>query len=184
MKKCILLSSFILLIFSVQELKAQTYLTAAGSINFTSDAPLEVIEAESKKMKGAVDASKNTFAFAVPIISFQGFNSALQREHFNENYMESAKFPDATFTGKIIEQVDFTKPGTYSVRAKGTLKIHGVEQERIIKSDLIVKDDKTIVIKSDFYVPLSDHNIQIPKIVNQKIATEIHVVIQGECKAK
>jgi len=164
--------------------QAQTFVTPSGQISFTSEAPLEVIEASSKKVKGAIDASKSTFAFSMPIVSFEGFNSALQREHFNENYMESAKYPDAVFTGKIIEQVNFTTPGKYSIRAKGILKIHGVEQERIIKSEVVVKADKSITVTSSFTVPLADHKITIPRIVNQKIATEIKVSMKAEMKAK
>lgn len=164
--------------------QAQTFITPSGQISFTSDAPLEVIEAASKKVKGAIDASKNTFAFSMPIVSFEGFNSALQREHFNENYLESAKYPDASFSGKIIEQVNFATPGKYSIRAKGILKIHGVEQERIIKAEVTVKPDKSIEVSSNFTVPLSDHKITIPKIVNQKIATEIRVSMKASMKAK
>ena len=115
--------------------------------------------------------------------TFEGFNSPLQREHFNENYMESKKYPKASFTGKIIEAIDFQKDGTYSIRAKGQLNIHGVEQERIIKSQLEVSGNK-IKIQSTFSVPLSDHNITIPKIVYQKIAEEITITVDAELVKK
>lgn len=154
------------------------YKISKGSIDFTSDAPLEVIEASSSKLKGVIDPLGNRFAFSVKIESFQGFNSDLQRQHFNENYMESAEFPKATFKGKIIEQIDFDKDGTYQVRAKGDLTIHGQKQNRIIKGKLTVKGGK-VSIKSEFTVPLEDHDISIPKIVNQKIATEILVTISA-----
>src|SRR5688500_7889636 len=74
-----------------------------GSINFTSNAQLELIKASSDKVQGLLDPNNNQFAFAVDIKSFQGFNSQLQREHFNEKYLESEKFPKARFSGKIIE---------------------------------------------------------------------------------
>ncbi|MGC4023485.1 MAG: YceI family protein [Cyclobacteriaceae bacterium] len=82
----------------------------------------------------------------------------------------------AKFSGKIIEQVDFTKDNTAEVRAKGELEIHGIKQVRIVKSKVTVKGN-SVVIESQFLVPLSDHNITIPKIVNQKIATEIEVSV-------
>lgn len=154
----------------------QRYKLAEGSVYFKSDAPLELIEAESGEIKGIIDVDKRTFAFTIPMNSFKGFNSALQREHFNENYLESVKFPNATFSGKIIEQTDLTKDGEYIVRAKGKLSIHGIEQERIIKSTVVVSDGK-MKVTSRFTVLLKEHEIDIPRIVFQKIAEEIEVKI-------
>lgn len=145
-----------------------------GEIAFTSNAELELIKASSTQVVGVLDPSTNRFAFAVDILSFRGFNSELQREHFNEKYMESEKYPKATFSGKIIEPIDLSKDDTYDIRAKGELEIHGQKQTRIIKARLIKKDD-TLKVISHFFVPLSDHNITIPSIVSQKIATEIEV---------
>src|SRR5690606_5941870 len=114
------------------------------------------------------------FAFTVGIKSFQGFNSALQREHFNEKYMESERFPNARFSGKIIEPIDFSSDRSYDVRAKGELDIHGQKQIRIIKSRITIEND-VVHLKSTFFIPLADHDISIPTIVSQKIATEIKV---------
>ena len=152
----------------------QIYKSTEANAYFKSDAPLEIIEAKSTKLKGAINADKRTFAFTVPIKSFLGFNSPLQQEHFNENYLESLEFQNATFTGKIIEKIDFSKDGKYTVRAKGKLLIHGVSQERIIKSILEIKEGK-IFVKSSFTVLLDEHKIRVPKIVYQKIAKEILV---------
>jgi len=145
-----------------------------GQIDFVSRAELELIKAYSSNIRGIVDFSTNQFAFSVDIKTFQGFNSSLQREHFMENYMEIEKYPRADFSGKIIEPVDYQTDGIYEVRAKGDLNIHGQKQIRIIKARITVKNGM-INIDSDFVVPLADHNISIPKIVNQKIATEIEV---------
>ena len=150
----------------------------SGVLQFKSNAPLEVIEAKSSKLRGVIDVATQSFAWSVDIISFEGFNSPLQREHFNENYLESTRYPKATFAGKIIEKVDFEKDGTVSVRAKGKLVIHGVEQERIIKGKLEVKGRK-LRIQASFTVPLTDHDITIPKIVHQKIAEEIAVSVDA-----
>ncbi|MEZ4888401.1 MAG: YceI family protein [Chitinophagales bacterium] len=151
----------------------------SGTIYFKSDAPLELIEAQSKSLKGIIDTKQRTFAYTVSIESFEGFNSPLQREHFNENYMETNLFPKATFSGKIIENVDFESDGVYEVRAKGKLNIHGVEQERIIKATLQINGGQ-MEVHSKFTVPLTDHNITIPRIVEQKIATEIYVEINAQ----
>jgi polyisoprenoid-binding protein YceI len=168
------------LIASFLALQSQaTFVANEGKVNFISNAPLEVIKASSEKLQGAIDAEKRTFLFKIPIKSFKGFNSALQRTHFNENYMESDKYPEATFKGKIIENIDLQEAGTHEVRAKGKLFIHGVEQDRIIKATLVSEKNKVKVI-SEFNVPLSDHNITIPKLVYQKIATEIEVRMEAE----
>ena len=154
-----------------------------GKIDFKSEAPLEIIQASSDGLKGLINFSKETFAFQVPILSFKGFNSALQQEHFNENYMESDKFQKATFTGRLIEKVDILRDGTYSLRAKGKLNIHGVEQERIIQTSVTMKNGK-MAISSVFSVPLQDHNIAIPKVVQQKIAETIHVELNATGRKK
>lgn len=154
------------------------YITSRGEISFTSEAPLEVIKAQSKELRGAIDADKKTFAFTVPVKSFEGFNSPLQREHFNENYMESTQYDKATFNGKIIEQIDFTKDGEYEVRAKGKLNVHGIEQERIIKATISAKGGK-LTVRSSFAVLLEEHGIAIPKIVYQKIADEIQLKVEA-----
>ena len=81
--------------------------------------------------------------------------------------------------GKIIEKIDFTKSGTFTIRAKGKLSVHGIERERIIQSTIQINGDKMFV-KSTFSVPLVEHNISIPKLVHQKIAEEIQVTINAE----
>lgn len=155
------------------------FATTTGKVEFKSDAPLELIEAASDRLKGVIDSNKNAFAFSIQITSFQGFNSALQKEHFNEKFMESELHPEASFQGKIIEDIDYNEIGYYKVRAKGILSIHGVSQERIIRSDMHIEEGK-ITIDSDFKVLLADHRISIPKIVSQKISEEIQVHVRLE----
>lgn len=143
-------------------------------MSFTSNAELELIKATSTETQGIIDPSNNQFAFSVPVSSFKGFNSDLQRQHFNDNYMETSKYGKASFAGKIIEQINWSRDSVYTVRAKGELDIHGQKQVRIIKAKLVVKG-KELQVDADFNVPLADHNISIPRIVSQKIATEIDI---------
>jgi len=174
----------LLLLFSSYSFRpaAKVFQTTNGTINFKSEASLELIKASSRELAGAIEAEKKQFSFRVRIRSFQGFNGNTQKEHFNENYLESDKFPEASFKGKIIEDIDLLKDGEYDVRAKGKLTIHGVEQERIIKCNVLVKRNK-INVKSAFTVLLSDHNIPIPKVVYQKLANEIQVDIDAALEA-
>jgi polyisoprenoid-binding protein YceI len=153
-----------------------------GKVFFKSEATLELIQARSSKLRGAIDPANNTFAWSVETSSFNGFNSPLQREHFMENYMETGKYPRVTFSGKIIEKVDFQANGKYTVRAKGKLIAHGIEQERIIRSEMEVVGNK-ILVHAQFTVPLADHNISIPHIVHQKIAEEVSLTIDAELQA-
>ena len=161
--------------------QADTMVAENGKVSFLSEAPLELIKASSDKLKGAIDKSRNTFAFAVDIHSFTGFNSELQREHFHENYMQTEKLPMASYSGKFIDQVDFNTNGTYVVRAKGMLLLHGVQKERIIKG-VVVVNNNTVDVDAVFTVKLEDHDIKVPKIVYEKIAEEIRIEISMKFK--
>ena len=175
LKKLVPHALILWMIFLTTPLADQSrYAIRKSTMSFTSSAELELIKASTSQVHGLIDPASNQFAFSVDVTSFQGFNSALQREHFNETYMESDRFPKATFSGKIIEPVDFSTDGKYDVRAKGELDIHGHKQTRIIKSTIAI-DGGNISLQTHFLVPLSDHDISIPSIVSQKIATEIEV---------
>ncbi|MEO5907378.1 MAG: YceI family protein [Saprospiraceae bacterium] len=176
MRIVILLLSFFLFRPFLANAQDEIFIGDQGKVSFVSNAPLEIIQAESNSLKGVISPSIKGFAFSVNMSSFQGFNSDIQRTHFLENYMEQKKYPQATFSGKIIEDIDFDTPGTYIVRAKGELEIHGIRKERIIKGTLIIKHG-TAHIFASFSVPAADHGIAIPKIVKQKIAEEISVSI-------
>ena len=127
------------------------YYTNTGKISFKSESKQELIAASSDEMQGIIDEEKKTFVFKVKIRTFNGFNSALQQEHFNEKFLESEKFPQATFMGKIIEVT--------------------------IKNGIIN-------IQSHFTVALSDHNIKVPKVVHEKVSSEISVEISAQLKKK
>ena len=173
----ILLCIICLVLAKICTAQANFLKTENGVVEFTSDAPLELINARSESLRGILDLNQNTFAFSIDMQTFEGFNSDLQRTHFNENYIESRIYPRATFTGKIIERIDWTSEGLTDVRAKGFLEIHGVKQERIIASRVEIFTDR-VLIEAEFTVPIKDHNISIPKIVAQKISEKITVSIE------
>lgn len=156
---------------------AQVYMTRNGQIDFYSNAALEIIHAYSNKLKGVLDTSKKTFAFSVKIRSFEGFNSPLQREHFNENYMESDKYEEAVFRGKIIEDLNFNRQEPQVVRAKGEMIIHNIKKEMIIPVELKA-DGNQISAKAVFSLMPRDFEIRIPRIVHEKIASEINVEVR------
>ena len=110
----------------------------------------------------------------VPINQFD-FPNKLMQQHFNENYLESEKYPYGTFKGKLAEDIDFSKPGTYDATATGVLNIHGVDQKRTLNGKIIVAPDGAVQLNTKFTVALVDHKIDIPKIVFNKIAETIAV---------
>lgn len=160
-------------------LNAQVYMTNSGNATFASDASAEIITASTDEVSGAINITDNRFAFRIANKSFIGFNSPLQQEHFYENYIETDKYTYSSFQGKIIEKIDPNVDGSFQIRAKGMLSIHGIEQERIIKSTIIIKGNM-IKVKSNFQVPLEDHDIRIPKVVYRKIAEIIDVEINAD----
>ncbi len=177
---------FVLIVIIFQSISASSttyFYSNTSKVNFSSDAPQELISASSNSMRGLIDADKKTFIFKVLIRTFSGFNSALQKEHFNEKFLESEKYPEALFSGKIIEDIDFTIPGTYTIRTKGKFIIHGVEQERIVKTEITIKGEE-IIFSTKFTILLADFNIKVPKVVHEKIASEISVEVEGVLKKK
>lgn len=154
-------------------------ITSKGKISFLSDAPLEKIQASSNQLRGLLNPGKKTFAFSVAIGTFEGFNSDLQREHFNENYMEAQRFPQATFTGKLLDDISYSEKKEQKIRVKGQLSVHGISKERIL--EVVVKPGKNkLDINARFEVPLADHQIEIPRLVYQKIAEIIEVNVQAQ----
>lgn len=156
--------------------------TRNGKVYFLSNAPLEMISATSRSLIGVLNIEDRRFSFSIPVNTFEGFNSSLQQTHFNEDYLETDTYPQATFKGKIIEEVDLGMVGQYRIRAKGKLDIHGLDYDRIIRCDVRVEPDQ-IIVKAIFTVFLDNHDIKIPSIVNQKIAEEIQVELDFVMKA-
>lgn len=183
MKKTVSAIVLFLLLHFYTDAGSGVYYTGNGVVTFRSEAAQELISGTSNILHGLIDIEKRTFAFRVLIRSFKGFNSGLQEQHFNENYLESEKFPEATFRGKIIEQIDFTKDGKYTLRTKGLLSIHGVEQERIIKSDIVILSG-SIHVNAKFNVLITDHDIKVPRVVHEKIASEVEIEVVADFKRK
>lgn len=152
-----------------------------GKIKFTSSAPQESITASSNKLTGLLNPVELSFAFVVDINSFDGFNSPLQMVHFNENYMETTKFPKARFVGRIIENVKVNEIDDEKIRAKGYLEIHGIKKERII-TVVLKRKNGVLNFISDFNLSLEDYSISIPRIVHQKLADKIEVHVEGTIK--
>ncbi|MBK8227444.1 MAG: YceI family protein [Flavobacteriales bacterium] len=145
-----------------------------SEVRFTSVAPLETITAACVLGSGLIDRADRTFAVQLPVVDFMGFNAPLQREHFHENYMSVEDWPHATFTGRIIEAIDLGAPGKHAVRAKGVLTIRGQAVERVIPCAIDVAPSG-LSVSARFEVPVADHGIRIPRVVQQKVAAVVQV---------
>jgi polyisoprenoid-binding protein YceI len=154
---------------------AQKYFTKSGTISFKAGTPVEDIDGLNKSVTSIFDASTGQIEFAVLVKGFE-FKRGLMQEHFNENYMESEKFPKATFKGKFdnVSKIDFKKDGPYTALVKGTLEIHGIKKEIEAKGTILVANGIVSSV-ADFKIQLADYNIEIPGAVKDKISPSVDI---------
>lgn len=163
----------VLNLIAIYSFAQNQWICRKGETSFFSETPLENIAALNKNVVSLIDFTKGEIAVKMTMTDFR-FQNHLMEEHFNENYMESEKYPTGTFLGKIQESIDISKNGTYDISAKGQLSMHGVQKERIMKGKLIVNGNE-ITLVSDFDIALKDHKIEVPTLVMTKIAEVISV---------
>ncbi len=156
---------------------AAVYISGKSHVRFFSQAPLENIEATSTKLRAALNMETGILLFIIPINSFE-FEKQLMQNHFNDQYLESDKFPEARFEGKFTgAPLELT--GSTEARFEGLLTIHG-ETNKVSGKALLQKDGKIIHSKSTFLVRLEDYKIKVPRMVIKNIAEEVEVTIQVE----
>lgn len=172
--KCMMKFSFFLAFCLVGfSSMGQLFMAQNGEVSFFSKTPLEDIDAINKQVSSIINTANNEVAVQMRVTQFT-FPNKLMQEHFNENYLESEKYPSATFKGKIKEVVDLKVAGTYPITAVGTATIHGVSKPIEIKGT-IVSTGQTLAFNGQFEVKLVDYKVDIPKIVFAKIAETILV---------
>ena len=175
MKKTIILT---LLICIAGFANAQTkYSTKTGKALFDAGTGIEDITGTNKSVLSVFDPSTGKIQFKITIKAFE-FWSALLGEHFNENYMESDKYPFSTFTGVItnMDKVNVAKDGTYPVVVNGKLIIHGVEKE-IETKGIFKVSGQSIDASSEFIVTMDDYKIAIPNVVKDKLSKTAKIKI-------
>ena len=174
-KTCILIQMQLMMFaaFGSANLSAQVYTVKDGSVYFYSKAPIEDIEAATNNVQSILNTQTKEVAFIVPIRGFQ-FQKELMKEHFNEKYMESDKYPNAAFSGRVKEDIDWTKDGTYTATVVGTMKIHGVKKDKTYTGTVTVKGEQ-ISVETNFPIAVKEYDITIPKLVFQNIADTVHV---------
>jgi polyisoprenoid-binding protein YceI len=165
------------LVFLAIGTNAQKFMTKNGYIGFYSHTPIEDIKGDNNQVASILDASTGEIVFQVLMKSFK-FEKALMEEHFNENYVESEKFPKSTFKGKIVNlsDINFSKPGVYKVTVTGDLSIHGVTKNISEPGEIEIAVNG-VNATSKFTVIPEDYNIEIPSVVREKIAKEMTVTV-------
>ena len=173
MKKIILL----LLMLSAGQLMAQRYMTRNAEVYFLSDKDaIEVVEATNNQVGAVVDLTSNDIAFQIQMRAFT-FKIALMEEHFNENYVESEKYPKATFKGTFTNfPADLSKQ--HELVVAGVMDFHGVQKDIEVNISLQLMEGE-LVGTSNFVLFCSDFGIKIPKIVSDKLANEIQVTVRA-----
>jgi polyisoprenoid-binding protein YceI len=175
MKTIIVVILFTLTTMGVQ---AQKLFTKNGNITFNSKSSLETIQATSNQVTSVLVPATGDLQFSVLVKSFH-FEKALMEEHFNESYIESDKYPKATFKGKIsnISKVIFAKDGAYAVTVSGLLTMHGVSKTVNTTGSIVIKGGKATSISS-FMINLADYKISIPKVVQNNISENVTINVR------
>jgi hypothetical protein len=158
---------------------SQQYMTRTGFIGFYSKTSLEDIKAENNQVYAIVDLGKKNIAFSLLMKGFI-FRKELMQQHFNENYVESDKYPKGNFVGTYTGDVNPDKDGTYNIVVKGKLTLHNVTRD--IEQPSVIEISKGKLLgRADFKIKPEDYNITIPSLVRDKIEPLITVHIQIDC---
>lgn len=173
----------LLILFQASFAFGQKYYTKTGSIHFLSEAPLEKIEASNGNAYVVFDVGTGQMEWSVLIKGFK-FEKALMQEHFNENYMESDKYPKAIFKGSIsqVSGINLLKDGNYDVEASGDITIHGVTKPTRAPGRVMVKNG-VLTVESSFNLTIADYNIEVPKVVRDNIAKTVKVSVSAQLQS-
>ena len=177
--KIILLITFACLSFGIQ---AQKYITKTGTIEIFSETPMFTIEGTNRKVASVLNTETGDVVASTLVRSFK-FKEALVEEHFNENYIESNKFPKSIFKGKVmnIEKIDFSKDGSYDIIFEGKLTIHGATNYIKEKGKLSIKDG-VVTVTVDFSISLKAYEIKVEKSYQDAIKDNILLKIHFDYK--
>ncbi len=160
----------------------QRYFSRTGMVSFFSSTALEDIKADNNQVYVVIDVEKKQLAFSSLLKGFI-FPKELMQEHFNENYVESDKYPKATFTGTFSGDVNIHKEGSYVIQVKGQLALHNVVKTVEVPATLEVKGG-ALIASAQFMVKPEDFQITIPSVVRNKIAKDVTIKVDANCIVK
>ena len=168
--------SLLFLCFIINGYSQKTvFITRTGQINFDAGTGLEDIKGINKSVISAIDINSGQIQFSLMVQGFE-FKSQLMQDHFNENYMETEKFPKSVFKGSItnVNKVNFVTNGTYNIDVKGILEIHGIKKE-VQANGSIKINNGSIIANSTFTIKMGDFGIIIPGVVSDKLSKDAKI---------
>ncbi|KIO78228.1 hypothetical protein TH53_04935 [Pedobacter lusitanus] len=171
-----------LCLFNIHAHAQDILISKNAAVSFFSSTVMEDIEGKSNTASSVINAKSREIIFKVSNTSFQ-FKKKLMQEHFNENYMESDRFPFSKFSGKITDDIDLSKDGNYTVNVEGSLDIHGVAKPYQCKVNLVIAQGN-ITAKTTFKVKIEDHQIKVPSLVFKNIAEFVDVRLSAVYQPK
>ncbi|NML20360.1 YceI family protein [Pseudoflavitalea sp. G-6-1-2] len=153
------------------------FYTRTGNISFVTKGVLETVKAENKTVTCVLNSQTGQLQFSVLMRGFE-FRKALMQEHFNENYVESEKYPNAQFIGQITGTPlpDLSKDGTYAAKVEGKLTLHGITRDISTESTIIVKQGQ-VHATAAFNILLSDYKIKIPALVKNSLSNTVNIAV-------
>lgn len=154
---------------------SQLYNCNNGNISFFQETPVENIDARSTRLLSIINVDNNMIAYKVNMTSFV-FEKSLMQDHFNENYVESGKYPTTTYRGIINEKIDWTKDGTYNITSTGDMTMHGVTKRITEKGVLVIKNGE-ISISNFFTIKFTDYNVEIPSLLIKQLSDVVEVTV-------
>lgn len=161
------------------QLHAQNYFTKNGKVSFSSKTSIETIQAVNNQVLAIIAPATRQVAFNLLVRGFL-FEKQLMQDHFNEEVLESGKYPKASFTGKITDNIDLTKPGKYQVHLTGKLTMHGITKPLTTAAELIISPGQ-LSASCQFEVTYTDYNIKMPSVLQNNIAKSITISVQVDC---
>lgn len=170
----------LLCVISAGQLMAQKYFTRNANVSFYSKTSAETIEAQNSQVLAVINVPAREVAFNLLVKGFL-FQKQLMQDHFNEEVIESDKYPKADFTGKIMEEVDLSKPGIYKVHVNGNLSMHGVTKPVTTEATLTVSTNG-IKGSSVFKISYDDYHIKLPALLKNTISPTIAITVKIDAK--
>ncbi len=173
--KGLLLFGLFLVIYT--SLWAQDFSTHTGFVSFFGEKPFDDVRGDNHEVEGAINTKTGEAEFHAMIKSFHFQNKDIEKA-FNEKYMESDRYPESDFIGKILNlaDIDLNKPGEYQVVVEGKLTIHNVTR-RVSHPGVLIVTGNELSAKSQFKVKPGDFKIKLPKMFGIKMANEINVSV-------
>jgi hypothetical protein len=177
MKKLVLIFVLVLSISMSAQKFADLGKGETSIVTFFSKSPLEDIEAVNKKAAVILDASNGDMQSVITMKAFK-FKNELMEEHFNENYIESTKYPNAIFKGKVNEKIDLANEAEQKITATGKLTLHGVTKD-VELAGTITKKGETLLLVSNFKIKVADYDIKVPSLYVKNIAEVVDVSLNS-----